>query len=57
VGNRRNEKIQKQNRYVQKNGAGQESVESALCEEESLWWEGFVQKVKPGVKERGDYGW
>jgi len=40
-----NEKIQKQNRYVQKNGAGQESVESALCEEESLWWEGFVKKL------------
>ena len=38
---------------------GRKAVESVLGPEGSLWWERFVKKVglKPGVKERGSYGW
>jgi len=41
------------------NGSVVKSVESVLSPEGSLWWERFAKElgVKPGVKERGSYGW
>ena len=41
------------------NGPVVKSVESVLRLEGSLWWERFVKEVghRPGVKDRGSYGW
>jgi len=44
---------------AQKKRSSQESVESVLKEEQSLWWVGFMKEVgfKPEVKEWGSYGY
>jgi len=44
---------------LRRNGPVMKSMESVLMLEVSLWWERFLKEVglKPGVNERGSYGW
>jgi len=61
-GTGKTEKIRKRNwnknRYAHKKLSVQESVESVLRKEQSLWWEGFVKQVgfKPTAEARGQGG-